>query len=170
MFQSNGIYINFWFSKRWKRNVTIGPFEISQPPAARVNWKPGYLISPPHYTLYTYFNLRNYFLMFVFHFILQTFLVHWVKSKLSHRFVKEFNWLEKIIHCLENLNIPYNAKEWDDAKDNARRHRWRMKLNLKEVQAVILIKIVFNLILLLPMVLLGKLISNPTKAFEGREV
>ena len=156
MFQRSAIYV-YNLSKRWSRNVTISAFEFIQAGAAqRVYWKTGYLISPPHYTLYTFFNLRDYFLMFVFHIIFQTLLVYWVKSKLSHRFVKEFNWLEKVIHCLENLNIPYNAKEWDDSKDNARRHRWRMKLNLKEVQTVILIKTIFNLILLLPMVLLGK--------------
>ena len=63
--------------------------------------------------------------------------------------------MEKIIHCIENLSIPYNAKEWDDSKDNARRHRWRMKLNLKEVQIMISIKTIFNCLLLLPMAYLG---------------
>ena len=69
--------------------------------------------------------------------------------------MNEFNWLEKIIHCIENLNIPYNSKEWDDDKDSARRHRLRMELNWKEVRIVIVIKTFFNLLLLLPMAHLG---------------
>ena len=64
--------------------------------------------------------------------------------------------LEKVIHCIENTNIPYNAQEWDDAKGNALEHLKRMKANLVEVMVVILIKFIFNTILLLPICYLGK--------------
>ena len=77
------------------------------------------------------------------------------KSFLSKVFWYEFNFLEKIIHCLENSNIPYNAKEWDDGKGDAKDHKNRMCSNWFEVLAVIIINGTFNSLLLLSLGFLG---------------
>ena len=66
------------------------------------------------------------------------------------------NLLEKIIHCLENTNIPYNVREWDDDKGNADEHRKRMRSNWFEVLPLIILKSVFNIFLILPFAYLGK--------------
>ena len=65
------------------------------------------------------------------------------KHVLSKNNWMELNLLEKIIHCLENTNIPYNVKEWDDGKGNADEHRKRMRSNWFEVLSVIILKSVF---------------------------
>ena len=77
------------------------------------------------------------------------------KSNLSQSFRKDFNLLEKFIHCLENTNLPYNSKEWDDGKGNAKEHKDRMESNLIEVLAIILINGVFNFLFSVPLMFLG---------------
>ena len=58
---------------RWKRNISVLPFvyradfysakEIED--FGYATWNPKHLISPPDYMLYTYFNLFQYFLLFL---------------------------------------------------------------------------------------------------------
>ena len=70
-------------------------------------------------------------------------------------FRDKLNFIEKVIHCIENTNIPYNAQEWDDGKGNAEQHHLRMTANSKEVRLVIGIKTIMNTILLIPLAYLG---------------
>ena len=90
------------------------------------------------------------------HLMLNIIIVFIIKKYFSKQFNEKFNFLDKIIHCIENTNIPYNAQEWDDGKGNALEHIKRMKANLVEVMVVILIKFIFNSMLLLPICYLGK--------------
>ena len=77
------------------------------------------------------------------------------KCYLSKVFWHEFNLFEKFIHSLENSNIPYNAKEWDDGKGDAEDHKERMRSNWFEVLVIIIINGIFNLALLTPLIYLG---------------
>ena len=117
---------------------------------------PYHLVSPPDYTYYTGIGLQLYLLIFFIWTGIHMSVIFMAKSKLSSSFWNNFNILEKIIHCLENANIPYNGKEWDDEKGDAKEHRIRMKNNWFEGLTVILINGVFNLVLLIPLVYLGK--------------
>ena len=116
---------------------------------------PGYFISPPDYTLYAGVQLKYYLIIFMAHFGLHMFFIYLAKTKLSKTFANDLNLLEKFIHCIENTNIVYNTKEWDDDKGNANDHKERMKSNWKEVLITILIKMFFNSLLLIPLTYLG---------------
>ena len=83
-------------------------------------------------------------------------VVMFFKWKTSNTFVNKFNCLDKLIHSIENTNVPHNAEEWDTGKGDAAEHKKRMKANLKEVVAMIWIRTFFNLTLVLPMCFLGK--------------
>ena len=117
---------------------------------------PYHLVSPPDYTIYTGIGLQLYLLVFFIWTGIHMSVIFMAKRKLSNAFWNDFNILEKIIHCFENANIPYNSTEWDDDKGNAKEHRIRMKNNWFEGLIVILINGVFNLVLLIPLVYLGK--------------
>ena len=117
---------------------------------------PSYLVSPPNYTLYVGISLRFYLLIFLASIGVQMLVIFIAKSFLSKAFSSAFNILEKLIHCLENTNIPFNAKEWDDDKGDAEEHRKRMRANWLEVLSVIIINGIFNLLLLTPLFYLGK--------------
>ena len=82
------------------------------------------------------------------------------KFRFSHEFRHGLNFLDKIIHCLENTNIAYNTKEWDDGKGDAEEHRRRMRSNWKEGFVVIIINAVFNATLLIPLFYFGNQNNN----------
>ena len=111
--------------------------------------------TPPDYTLFTYFKLGQYFALFLTHLFLHAVIIFIAKYKLSMFFRDRLNFIEKVIHCIENTNIPYNAQEWDDGNGNAKQHRLRMTANLKEVRLLIGIKTIMNTILLIPLIYLG---------------
>ena len=112
-------------------------------------------LQSPHYTLYTTYNLIDYFYGFCAVLIIQTIWVYIVKLKFSHAFGKS-SWLEKLIHSMENIHIPYNYEEWDTEKSgDVAKHIQRMKHNTKEVMSVMIINFLFNCILLIPLGNLG---------------
>ena len=76
------------------------------------------------------------------------------KWKFSPNFL-ELNPFEKVLHSLENMNIPFNCKEWDSSRGDAEAHRSRMMNNAREMLVVMLINFVFNSILLFPIAILG---------------
>ena len=144
---------------RWQKNgqlymhdendTTIRDFQGNPIPNSN------HLVAPPDYTMYVGVHLRYYLFLFITIAGLQTLIVFIAKSHLSKVFMKEFNLLEKFIHCLENTNIPYNAKEWDDGKGDAKEHKKRMQSNWLEVLTVIAINCFFNIILLFSLSYLG---------------
>jgi hypothetical protein len=77
------------------------------------------------------------------------------KWNTSDHFANKFSFIEKLIHCIENTNVPYNVQEWDTEKGGALEHKKRMEYNLKEIVAVIWIKTFFNILLHLPIFHLG---------------
>ena len=119
-------------------------------------FNPNHLVSPPDYTHYTGVQLQYFLLAFFISIGLQVLVIFLVKLKLSLPFLKELNLLEKVIHCFENTNIPYNAKEWDDGKGDANEHIKRKEANWIEGLVMIIINGVFNTILLFPFCFLGK--------------
>ena len=82
-----------------------------------------------------------------------------MKLKWSKAFSR-LNLLERIIHCIENAQIPYNVEEWDTGNGNAEVHKERMKQNQTEVFYLILLNCLFNCLLLIPLGVLGKVASN----------
>ena len=110
---------------------------------------PGHQVSAPDYTFYAGLRLRYYLVIFLASNGIQILVIFIAKSLLSKSFLYEFNFLEKVLHCLENSNIPYNAKEWDDGKGDAKEHQKRMRSNWFEVLAVIIINGICNSLLIL---------------------
>ena len=93
---------------------------------------PNHLVSPPDYTLYAGMNLKHYLITFFVQLGIHVIIVFIAKYLLSEAFRNGFNFFEKILHCLENTNITYNSKEWDDGLGNAEEHKKRMHSNWKE--------------------------------------
>ena len=116
---------------------------------------PDFIVSAPDYTLYVGLRLRYYLLIFFASIGVQMLVICFEKCYLSKVFWHEFNLFEKFIHSLENSNIPYNAKEWDDGKGDAEDHKERMRSNWFEVLVIIIINGIFNLALLTPLIYLG---------------
>ena len=116
---------------------------------------PKYLIGPPHYRLFTFFTLGQYFFIFCGILFVQTIFVFLAKCMCCPSFMV-LNFFEKTIHAIENINIPFNCQEWDSAKGDAEAHKTRMKTNETEVKVVMAVNFGFNCLLLSPVGILGK--------------
>ena len=93
---------------------------------------PNYFIEAPDVTLYTGFTWQPYLYIFFAHVTLHSIVIFIAKYKLSQVFRYGFKLLDKAIHSLENTNVPFNVREWDDGMGDAEEHRRRMRLNWRE--------------------------------------
>ena len=138
---------------RWTKNGTLFVPDPLQPNIPSHN--PDYLIAAPDITLYIGLTWQPYLFIFFVHVGIHTLVIFIAKCKLSHDFKYGFNLLDKFIHSLENTNLPFNCREWDDGTGDAEEHRRRMRLNWKECLVIIIINAVFNSSLLVPLYYLG---------------
>ena len=137
---------------RWIKNDTLFLPDNSGGPTIP---NPNYLIAAPDITLYIGITWQPYLFIFFVHVVIHTIVIFIAKYKLSYVFKYGFNLLDKFIHALENTNLPFNCREWDDGKGYAEEHRRRMLLNWKEGLVIIIINAVFNFSLLVPLYYLG---------------
>ena len=115
--------------------------------------------TPPSYSLYTLVSLQYYFLIFLLILFSQTFVIFLVKCKLAKAFGR-LSILEKIIHCVEGTNLPYNAQEWDTPRNgSAHVHILRMKANQLEGLVLIFVNLVFKMTMLFPLYVQGNCLS-----------
>ena len=145
---------------RWvKKNGTLFLQDEDGKPILDDNFNlipnPNYFIAAPDVTLYIGLTWQPYLYIFFAHVAIHTIVIFIAKYKLSLVFKYGFNLLDKFIHSLENTNLPFNCREWDDGKGDAEEHRRRMRLNLKEGLVIIIINAVFNTSLLIPLCYLG---------------
>ena len=109
----------------------------------------------PSYTLYTFFTLGQYFIGFCIIMSLHMVFVYLAKWKYCHDNFQQLNHFEKIIHAIENLNIPFNIEEWDSGNGNAQAHRLRMEANATEIKSLLVVNFLFNSLMLSPLCILG---------------
>ena len=108
----------------------------------------------PDYTHYTCFKLKTFFFIFIAISVFHVMTIFLVKSTYANGF-RNFNILEKFIHCLESSQLPYNSEEWDAPKGNVVAHIKRMKANQLEGLYLILVNLIFKLGMLCPLYVLG---------------
>ena len=136
---------------RWNKNGSLfilGEYGILYP-------NPDFTIAAPIITLYIGLKWQPYLFIFFAHVTIHSIVIFFAKYKLSKVFRYGFNLLDKFIHSLENTNLPFNYREWDDGMGDAEEHRRRMRQNWKEGLVTIVINAVFNTSLLVPLYYLG---------------
>ena len=116
---------------------------------------PDYFVAPPDITLYIGLTWHPYLYIFFVHVAIHSIVIFIAKFKLSLVFRYGFNLVDKIIHSLENTNLTFNCREWDDGAGDAEEHRRRMHLNWIEGLVIIIINSVFNTSLMVPLYYLG---------------
>lgn len=104
----------------------------------------------PSYELYTIYSVGTYFKALIALNVLHFAIVLILKLKISKAF-RKLNFVEKIIHLIENSSIPGCVEDWDAQRGNAQEHYHRMKSNKIEGLSVIGINGAFNLLYLTPL-------------------
>ena len=113
--------------------------------------------SGPHYSVYTYFSLQEYFIGFWLLFFLHTCLNALAKILCCEDFRNNWNssLLFKFIHCVENTNIPTVWMDWEEKKGSIEDHKRRHGQVLKEMVVIMIIRTIFNAVLLTPIIYTG---------------
>ena len=111
-------------------------------------------IKPPSYTLYTGLTLGNYFLLFLSIMIAQIIAIIVIKI-LTVNGLQLKNWFDLVIHGVENSNIPFPWKDWDEGGGDSAAYKKRFKQVNKEMLWTMLINFFFHLMLLVPLFFTG---------------
>ncbi len=112
---------------------------------------------PPPKELYNWFSIKQYTGVFIVMLFVHPFLVMLGKWLANPRPFSRLHWLDCVIHCACNTNVPFPMEDWDERKGQVASHKRRQKLVLRETLTVIIINFVIHFFLLIPLILLSKL-------------
>ena len=113
-------------------------------------------LTPPDYTIYTVFQLKQVFVMFLAGISLQVLFIWLAKLWNSQKF-RKWNIFDQFLHAVTNIHIPYPVQDWCDGKGNPEKHYERMLVVQWEIISCMIINFIFNCIAMVPLLILGKL-------------
>ena len=111
---------------------------------------------PPPLELYTKLSLQSYFLIFLGILFAQTFTILVCDKALSKTIPHNTTWWERIIYAITKSNIPLPLIYWHEINGDQNEHIKRQKDTEFEILLTICINLFFNMVLLLPLVILCK--------------
>ena len=110
---------------------------------------------PPRQTLYSGFSIGQYFIILGIIFVLNFALQVLFKRIANPLTFKKLSFVDLIIHGICSCFIPHPMEEWDEEQGTVAMHKVRKQLVLKEVLISIILNFCINLLLLIPIVILG---------------
>ena len=112
-------------------------------------------VKPP-LTLYTGFSTKVYLAMFWVVVLLQPLIIYFVKKYSNPKPFDRLDWLNKIIHSMENSQIPSPMEDFEELPGSVNQHIERSQNILKEMGLTILANCFYHLIMLIPIFILCK--------------
>lgn len=110
--------------------------------------------NPPHYSLYTGLTLSQYFFLFCYIMLVQIVAIFTVKV-LTVDGLKFNDCFELIIHSIENCNIPFPWKDWDEGCGDISFYKTRFEKVNREMKWTMLVNHFTHQMLLVPLVFTG---------------
>ena len=112
---------------------------------------------PVPFEAYVYFSFLSYFLAFIGILLLQSFTmfvidIFWLKNVPS-----TVTLWEKLVHAIQKSHIPFPFANWHEGKGSCLDHIKRKKLGEKEVLMATIVNLAFNMVMLIPLVILCKI-------------
>ena len=132
----------------------------------RWNYTQGRNPIPPPRELYYWFSIKQYTGVFIVMLFVHPFLVMLGKWLANPRPFSRLHWLDCVIHCACNTNVPFPMEDWDERKGQVASHKRRQTLVFRETLTVIIINFVIHFFLLIPLILLSKLPKFHQKLFS----
>ena len=105
---------------------------------------------------YVQFSLMSYFLAFIGILLLQSFTIFIIDIFLLRNRPSTVTLWEKIIHAIQKSHLPFPIQNWYEGKGSCLDHIKRHKLVQKEVLIATIVNLAFNMVMLIPMVILCK--------------
>ena len=112
---------------------------------------------PVPFESYVQFSFTSYFLAFIGILFLQSFTIFIIDIFwLKHIPSTVTSW-EKLVHAIQKSHIPFPFKNWHEWKGSCLDHMKRKKLGEKEVLTATIVNLFFNMVMLIPLVILCKI-------------
>lgn len=106
---------------------------------------------PPHYTEYTGTSLGTTFILFLIltgaHFL----FILVIKLIYSRKFFTRGDFLNKILHIIQNLNMSFPFEDWDQGKFTVKEYKERHHQTNIEMAWSLLVNHFFSLVMLVPL-------------------
>ena len=124
---------------------------------AEFNGAPLTFYEPVPFEVYVHFSFSSYFLAFIGILLLQSFTmfiidIFWLKNMPS-----TVTLWEKFVHAIQKSHLPFPFKNWYEGKGSCLDHKRRRKLGEKEVLMATIVNLAFNMVMLIPLVILCKI-------------
>ena len=136
-------------------NIDRGQF-VSTGVASAVDGIPSTFYEPVPLEFYVQFSLMSYFLAFFGILLLQSFTIFIIDIFLLKNTPSTVTLWEKIIHAIQKSHLPFPIQNWYEGKGSSLDHKKRHKLVQKEVLTATIINLAFNMVMLIPLVILCK--------------
>ena len=164
LFHWKAEHINFFRSRFYAENDWINPnatldmYNLNRTvlwsEIDRWNYTDPEKFQHPDYTVYTGLTMGGYFFLFLAIMVVQIFAIIIVKV-LSVDGLKWKDWFDLVLHCLENSNIPFPWRDWDQGGGNLYEYRRRFKNVNKEMMWTMIVNLFFHLLLMTPLLFTG---------------
>ena len=134
-------------------NLQRGHFDIQIGGLGKFNYS---LYEPPLLELYTQFSLQLYFLAFWVIMFLQMLTIFIVDKVWDRNIPQTATLWERLMHANLKSHFPISYVNWHEGDGNCNDHIKRHKAENHEVLVTTAVNLLFNLILLTPLVILCK--------------
>ena len=111
---------------------------------------------PPPLELYTKFSLQTYFFVFWGIVILQSLCISLIDKLFVKSIPQNIKLWERFIHACQKSNFPNPYENWHEGEGTCLDHIKRKNAGQLEVLLSIAVNLVFNMILLFPLIILCK--------------
>ena len=111
---------------------------------------------PPPLELYTKFSLQAYFLSFWVILFIQNLAIFIIDTLWVKTIPENTTLWERLIHAIVKSHFPFPFTNWHEAKGNCKDHVQKQKEAQHEVLVTTAVNLIFNMILLIPFVILCK--------------
>ena len=118
--------------------------------------------SPQYYEpvpleLYIKFSFLSYFMAFIGILLLQSLTIFITDVYLLKNMPSTVKLWERVLHSIQKSHLPFPIQNWHEGKGSCLDHMKRHKLVQKEVLTATIINLAFNMVMLIPLVILRKI-------------
>ena len=127
--------------------------------------KPDPYYEPVPLELYVQFSFLSYFMAFIGILLLQSLTIFITDIFVLKNMPSTVTLCERIIHVIQKSQLPFPIQNWHEGKGSCLDHIKRHKLVQKEVLTATVINLAFNMVMLIPLVILCKVKNLLTTLF-----
>ena len=107
--------------------------------------------------LYVRFSFFSYFVAFIGILLLQSFTIFIIDNCLLKTMPLTVTLWERILHAIQKSHLPFPYQNWHEGKGSCLDHMKKKLLVEKEVLMATIVNLAFNMVMLIPLVILCKI-------------